>query len=172
MNTTEKFPFDFEILNKGSVISTDTLEKASGISRTSRKFSLVLLQYAREVEDYFRFDRGVEVIVRTDNDQISILLDVDADEFSEKMFDEGLKKVRRWHRKTLSIDTSGFAADRLSNHHRRCVVQGAQVVAMRKAGRVALRAEASRRPLALSATIESGAQVQETCPETDKPESS
>jgi len=90
MDTTEKYPIDFDGLKKGSVIQTDELEKIFEVKTKYRLFSQKALDLCRLTQRELKA-RGVNAAVRMVKDNMVVLDSALADQYTDKAADRDIK---------------------------------------------------------------------------------
>lgn len=101
----EKWPVDFDVLDKGDVIPVEQLEKILGIPQTHPQYSVKLLGWKHWLENEMAA-RGKLVVSRTDHGALRILTDAEAAIYLPERFEAGLSVSTRAHRKLLHVDTT------------------------------------------------------------------
>lgn len=88
----EPHPFDYEKIKKGLLISTDDIERASGVCRNSEKFPFALMgMRVRIMKDMAQLN--TPVVAKITGQQIEILHDAQAVEYTRRMFNQGIRQM-------------------------------------------------------------------------------
>lgn len=128
---TEKYPFDFDAMQKGDLIPAEIIESIVKLPRTDRQFALKLLGLKEQIEDELDA-RGRPVVAKCERDGIKILTDEEARPYTEQQFKIGARKLRRAHLKTCLIDQSNLNDEDRKLHDSQMLIQGAKLAAFRR----------------------------------------
>ena len=150
----EKYPLDFDLLDKGQRIEVDELERTFGHKRGTTRYKFSLLALRERVEKELAL-RGKVVTVRTNRDALVICSDADAATYNDEAASRSWRRVKRSHVRNLGVDASKLAEEGKKEHDRNLIVWGGMIVAGEKA----------RRQLALT-----GSTHQRQTPALPKPE--
>lgn len=101
---TERYPFDYDTLEKGDIISTDSIEKIYGVTRFEKGFRFSLLK-ARAAIEMHRND----LVVRESHDAIHILTDREADAYLAQQTESWIRRLGTTAKRTGRIDRSDFS---------------------------------------------------------------
>ncbi len=126
----ERFPLDFDALEKGQTIHTQEIEAIYGIPKDDRQFRFKLMALRTQIEH----ERS-DLLVRETRDALRIMTDREADEYLEGQTDKSVSRLKRTAARTLRVDRSDFTdAERRLSESR-----------SRKATMIAMFAEKGRR---------------------------
>lgn len=145
MSTTEKYPFDYDALNKGDVIPAERIEEITGIKRHEAAYSIAVMGLQSQVQHEL-IDRGRDVVVRCDKGALRILTDPEAAEYTAKLFTQRKRQLVRAHGYGLRVQVANLDEQQRLSHERNIVVQGAQLAAMHDARRLALKSVQRKTP--------------------------
>jgi hypothetical protein len=121
--TPNKWPVDFDKLNKGDIVSREVIERWGGVSANSRLFGLKLLSL-KEVIERELINRGKDWTLKICDDNIVILLDAEASKYNYQMTTRRIKGVMKDHYRQLGVDTNLLSNDEKKIHDRRITIQG------------------------------------------------
>lgn len=150
INEQSQYPFDTDHLNKGDIVSTETIERAYSVESGTTEFGLVLLRAKSFLIRRFA-DRGEIITVRADHDTLVIETDETQYPYNRGMFKARLRGAARTHRRMLGADRSKIYDQSILNAHDRALeVQGRQLQAVRHEAMAAPAVIATRQtPVAL-----------------------
>jgi hypothetical protein len=140
--TTEQqqteYPFDTDVLEKGSYVQPETIERAYGVRRSDKNYGLTLMRAGDFVEGRF-LDRGEVVTIESHKDGLRILTDEEQVSYNEARDKHHLRGLGRVQRRRLGADRSKIASDELrARHDTNCVRAGMRIQAIRAAERAPL----------------------------------
>lgn len=140
--SAEQYPMNFAELRKGQTITTDEIERITGVTRGSHRWPFAIMQLQSQIE------RGCmavnnPILPRVRRDQIVMLHDAQADIELRRDHNAHVRGLRRALTRQLSIvDPSLLTADERARHDHNVAVQSRCVQAIRKAVKRQLKAEA------------------------------
>ncbi len=130
MSETTAYPFDTDGLQKGSTVTTATIERAYSVTKGTEAYQFAWLQ-AREFVMRRFAERGEIVTVTQRNGDLVILTDEEQVAYNAEQFKAGIRKARRSHARMLGADRSKIEnPDALAMHDRRLEVQGRVLAAV------------------------------------------
>jgi hypothetical protein len=140
----QRYPLDYEALNKGDSISPARLQDILGLRSTHPRYQLRLCALRSEVE------RGLEAIGRRWTVAIRkgflvVLTDPEAAVYNTRQFENRTRQMNRAHQRNLAVDAGNLTQFEQVQHDRALVVQGVQIAALHAARRQ-LRAQPYERP--------------------------
>jgi predicted small secreted protein len=127
--TTEKYPFDFDALQKGDLIDAIHIEKVLRLSRGTPAYQLKLMGLKDEVEREL-MQRGRPVTVKIEKQSLRILTDAEATEYNEARFNHQLRGAKRSFHRQMNVDVSQLTEDQKASHERRVLWQGGIMTAI------------------------------------------
>jgi hypothetical protein len=134
------FPVDYDKLDKGDIIPAQVVCDFYGIQRSSRAYALVALRFAEQVKlELSR--RGKNVVIRSDHDDLRILTDEEAVDYTEREYRAGLRKAARRNADARRIDVANLTSDAAQRLDRALIIQAAQLSALAGARRAVLSQE-------------------------------
>lgn len=145
MSTTEKYPFDFDALDKGDVIPAERIEEITGHKRQEAAYGIALMALQSQVQSELLL-RGRPVVVRCDKGALRILTDPEAADHTAKLFAQRKRQLVRAHGYGMRVQVANLDEQTRLSHERNIVVQGAQLAAMHDARRTALKAVQRKTP--------------------------
>ena len=114
--TAERWPLDFEKLQRGDVIASADIESISGVSQSSRKFPLEVLKLSRQIEQHFDVHRGEIVCVISQNDNLRILTVPEQARYTRRQAVVRRTSLLRTMRKGMSVDLAQLTEDEARVH--------------------------------------------------------
>lgn len=124
----EKYPFDFDALNKGDTISPEIAESIVKVPRSHRRYSLKAAGLAKLVERELGA-RGKKCTVCVRNDAICILTDSEAAVYTKQQGSIARRKERLNFMRALHVDVTNLGPDERKAHERRLVIDGQAIAA-------------------------------------------
>lgn len=119
----ERFPVDYEALQKGDVITVERLEKITGKSHGTVAHQLGVLQLMGQIErDMWAANK--RVTLKLDKGAIVVCTDSEAAIKNARDFMLGLRKLSRSHVRNQFVDVSQLADDERAAHERKLEVEG------------------------------------------------
>lgn len=132
MTEPAKYPFDYDALNKGDVITAEVIEGLCNLPRTDHKYGLKLMSYQQQIQNELAL-RGKSVVVRCDHGALRILTDSEAAEHTAAVFNQRKWQMVRAHASAMRVDTGKLTDEQKISHERNLLLQGAQLAAMKDA---------------------------------------
>lgn len=145
LSTTEKYPFDYDALNKGDVIPAERIEEITGYKRHETAYGVALMGLQSQIRNELE-QRGRPVNVQCEKGSLRILTDPESVEYTANLFSQRKRQLMRAHRYGLSVQVSNLDEQQRLSHERNIVVQGAQLAAMHDARRLALKSVQRKTP--------------------------
>ena len=102
---TEIHPIDVRTLNKGDMISSDTLEDITGHEAGSEKFAFGVLSLRKFIEDGLR-KIGKPATLKLSKNALFILTDTEAVYHNSNRQDIAIRHIRKSHRQLTEVDRS------------------------------------------------------------------
>lgn len=137
---------DFSTIEIGGEVSQELCEQHLGISYADdpTRYALALLGLLGEVRKYLKDKHHREITVRAVKCQLLILTDAEAARYNPKRFADGMRLIRRAHRRLLAVDVSKLTPEQRATYGRDVETQSARLSLLRKP-REATPAEAVQR---------------------------
>lgn len=126
------FPIDFDLLDKGAVIDATVIEEFGNVKRTERNYGLASMKLKNAIFAALAA-RGLFVTIVSEDDDLRILTDVEAAEYSGGQFESGRSKMVRAHVNALHVDRGALDQKQQEEHDARLIAQAAQLSAVRGA---------------------------------------
>lgn len=124
---SNKYPLDFDELEKGDVISTDIIEDAMGTKATDRNFNFKMLALAAMIEKQTGFN------VKAQNyTELRILTDEEGVEHNAKTFQHGLNKLRRAGQIARNVNPEQLTSSSMDRLQRQMLNQGRIMQAIKR----------------------------------------
>lgn len=127
-----EYPFETDVLDKGSIVTIQTVEGAYGVKFGTDEYQLAALRASAYIERRFR-ERGLVVTVVQRKGNVHILTDQEAAEENRRQFDLKLKGAARAHVRNVGVDRGNLPEGDRAKHDRSLETQGRQLAAMRQA---------------------------------------
>lgn len=134
---TEEYPFDTSTLEKGSRVTAEQIERATGCSPESKNFGLAMLR----IKGYVTWrlaQRGLDVVVRAVKNDLVILTDSDAAPYTDAKFQNRIAQAAHALQEQLSVSRHALTDGERLRHDRACAVNGATLAGARKARKAEL----------------------------------
>lgn len=139
----EKYPFDYDALNKGDTIPADKVAEIINLPEYDKRYPLKLMALCKTVERELN-DRGKSVTVRSTKGALNILPDADAAEYATDRRRFALGQLRRSHGIAQRVDITALDEDQRASHERSLITGASYLQAIGKVQK-ALRAGTSER---------------------------
>ena len=139
MIDAKRFPLDFDVLEKGSVVTRAEIEHIYRVTYGTDQYSLKALALGQAIETMLDA-RGLCVTVKIDKGELRILTDAEASEYNRCEAMRGFKRMMRRHRKGAEVQIDNLTPAQAIAHDRGLQVSGAMIFAAKKAKKEALRA--------------------------------
>lgn len=131
MNEATPYPMDFDVLEKGSVISAEEVERITGLTRAESAHGMAIMRLSGLIQQRLA-DRELFVITKQSKGAIHVLEDPDA---SAHAFAEANRHMRGYHRNARrlgTIDVSRLSDIEKRDHENRVMIAARVSRAMRK----------------------------------------
>jgi hypothetical protein len=123
MDTATRFPFDYDLLVKGTNIPADECEHVLGISRDSAKYSLAMMNLIEVVQKELTA-REMNVTVVSQKCGIRVLTDEEASTYNAQQCHIALARQIRAFGRLRQVDSSEFDDTNKMQHDRHLLVIG------------------------------------------------
>lgn len=133
-NSTDSspYPYDFDKLDKGSIIPPEELERIFDVKRHDRRFGMEAMFLCGRVELELRV-RGIEATACMDKDALKVLTDAEAVLYHHRAFERGVRKLAKSHAGMMRVDTSRLSQEEKAHHDSLVNRQAPQLLALRQA---------------------------------------
>lgn len=118
-----KYPLDFSKIEKGHVISVETIEEIFCKKRTDEDFWCIVLDLAEDIKTYFYQEYGLIVTTRSRKNSLIVCTDEEASIVNEERFRKYLNGLAKANRGMQGVVLANLSSDRLIRHQRELVVQ-------------------------------------------------
>ena len=139
-----KYPFDFAALKPGDLIDADVIEKITGVDRKSPKYwqcqqriRSILADGIEEFQDWIS-------TIKSEGPHLRILKHNEAAKYNPRRKRIYKRQLIQTHRRNMSVDMTQLTAEEQQAHLRELQIGAAEVLALKEAKKVALKA--SKRP--------------------------
>ena len=119
----ERYPIDPNEVEKGTVISAATLEKATGVKRTSRRYQLKLLALCKWIERQ-KYASGSPMRARIDGDTIRVMEDNEASEYAGARHRAHVRAMLREFVHMQMVDENNLTDGEVRDHRKRTEIAG------------------------------------------------
>ncbi len=136
-NLTDEYPINTKDLAKGSRITAQQIEHATGVLRDAKNYSFAMLKLKGYIT-YRLANRGLDAVIRSQKDDLVILTDEEAAPYTDTKFQMRIQQAGHALREQLSVSRAGLLPEQIEDHDRACVVNGATYAGAKKARRGAL----------------------------------
>ena len=130
----QRYPLDFDALEKGDVISAEQVEAIVEIKRDDIKYGFAAMALGKRIKKELQ-DRDKEVTVRMHQSALMICDDADASPYNERMIKARARGVGRFLRQLSAVDRSKLPEERVPLHDRALTVWTLTYQAMRSTRR-------------------------------------
>jgi hypothetical protein len=130
---TERYPIDYDTLNKGDTIPAARIERITGKTRTDLNYALACMALKERIEtDLWKL--GKPWTLKQQGEDIVVLTDAEAAEYNDRRFKQDLRSMGRRLQHQLSVDVAQLDDDQRADHLRAVEVNGKimQAVAVAK----------------------------------------
>ncbi len=134
---TDEYPINTSELEKGSRVAAETVEASFNVKRGTDAYRIKMLQVRKYIE-WRLAERGMEVVTRSQRDDIIILTDAEAAPFTDREFQNTVRKLRRRLIQQSSVDRAALSDVERTRHDRALTVNGATYAGTRAAQQKAL----------------------------------
>jgi hypothetical protein len=128
----ERFPIDFDRLEKGSVVTVAEVERIYGVKQGTDKYNLKALVLGEAIERALE-GRGEHVTVKCEKGNLVVLRDAEASKYNASEAMRHLRGMERRHRQMGRVDVSELTAAQRMEHNRRHLIIGSMLLAAAKA---------------------------------------
>lgn len=139
MADAERWPIDFDAIQKGDVIPVSQLETILGVSRFARsgthfvenaEYQKLLKDFQGKVKHELR-KRDIKMTVACDHGTITFLEDEEAAHYNDRLFRSGEKRMRTAAQQAMGCDANQMTEETRTRWRRSLVVMGAKLAGMR-----------------------------------------
>lgn len=118
-----KFPLDYDLLEKGSIITVDTLTAIFNLPADDQRFKLKCLALTGEITRQLS-ERGIEATVCQCRGAIKVLTDSEATSYNERQGLLGRRKIKRSFRRLVNVDVANLTDKEREAHEKRILLLG------------------------------------------------
>lgn len=122
---TEEYPLATDHLQKGSVVSVATIERAFSVQFGTDEYEFAAL---RARDHIFRrlAQRGIAVHIKSDNGSLRLLTDEESEEYARSRISAAFQAICRVHDVQKRQDRALMSEETRQRHDRQCEVVGRQ----------------------------------------------
>lgn len=128
-----RFPFDFDTMDLGSVLSVAEIEKITGISQTSIDFGLARLNLIGKIRDHLEAKLQTDVAVVQHEGSIKVLTERERAFYEQRNAADAIRMLNRTVRRMLTVDTKELTDEEREEHERQILRRTMQMQAAREA---------------------------------------
>lgn len=128
---TEEYPLATDHLQKGSVVSVATIERAFSVRYGETRYQFAAMRAVDHIKRRLR-ERGLEAHIVQDGGAIRILTDEESHAYYRNEVAQSFGRITRLHRTQLRQDRALMSDETRDQHDRDCEVVGRQISAWRK----------------------------------------
>ncbi len=121
--TAQRYPFDYDELDKGSFIPPEKIESLLGVRRDHAQYALRVLRLCEQITEELAA-REKRVTVVGDGGGIRILTDAEASAYNNRAADLAYSKMGRSLARLQAVDPTEFEDNTKRLHERRLLVVG------------------------------------------------
>jgi hypothetical protein len=126
--SAERWPIDYETIEKGDVIPVGRIEELIGAKQFTSAYDLGLLQLTTRIEDELH-ERGKPWTLRTEKGAIRVLTDAEASAYNHSRQVAARKAMRRRFALLVAVDPDLLDDDQRKDHERYVEVNGKYIQA-------------------------------------------
>lgn len=126
----ERWPIDYDALQKGDVIPSDLLERVTNTNRESAEYAFAVLKMKDRIERELH-DRNRDWTLRIHKGEIKVLTDPEAATFNHAEQVRARAAMMRRFLLALAVDVSLLDEDQRKQHERNVEVDGKYIQSMR-----------------------------------------
>jgi hypothetical protein len=119
---TEKYPLDFDVLEKGSIVDAETCLRVTK-AKSDSEHQLGLLKLRQMIETKLE-GRGMRVTIKIEGKALRILTDAEASEYNAERQAKSLKHFAVSHMRLCGVDTANLTPEQRVDHERRVTCGG------------------------------------------------
>lgn len=131
MSNSSEFPLATDALQKGDIVSIETIETAFMVKRGTKAYSLAALRASEYIKRRLE-ERGQIVTIEIRKESVCILTDEEAVAFNRASVRAGARKMRRAHERQIGSDRALMTEGTRSAHDRDVEVTGRVLGAMKQ----------------------------------------
>lgn len=131
---THEYPIDTSTLQKGSVVTAETIASAFGVRIGTEAFQLASMRCGSYITMRLA-ERDLFVTVAQRKHDLVVLTDDEASSYNAKRFGASFRAAARASRRMSAVDRSQLDPKRIESHDRTLEVQGRMLSAARRARR-------------------------------------
>jgi hypothetical protein len=125
----DRYPVDFDVLERGDAIAIEQLESILGMRKDHRLFPLKTCSLGNLIERNLA-SRGKVVTCRVKNGALLVCDDEDMSEYNRKRHRQALRKAVRSHVQTAAVDVSRLSTEQRAMHEKDVCNQAKYVAAI------------------------------------------
>lgn len=144
MTDAQRWPIDFDELEKGSTIGPEVIEKAFNVERGSREYRLKVMALREDIEEHFT-GRGILVWVKSEGDSLIVLTDEAAQPYLDNLGDSLLRRFGKVQLVNRGLDPTQMTED-TRRAHESSVVRNSRLLQALHAERLKLKKEGFHMP--------------------------
>lgn len=123
MDEVNRWPIDFESLNKGDSIPPEKLEEITGCNRGTTDYQFAVLALQQRIMDELE-DRGKPATVAFKRNVLRVLTDSEALEHNAKSYSSHIKGLRRDFGRMMNIETANLSDREKVRYEREIEIEG------------------------------------------------
>lgn len=104
--SASRWPLDFDALQRGDLIPASKVEEIAGCTRDDRRYPMAMLRLSQQIRRHFMSERGDDVTVVSDHDDIRIHTMQEQAAYTRREDDRRRRSYVRNLRSGLSVDLS------------------------------------------------------------------
>lgn len=141
MSETRQWPIDFGALSIGDRVTVEVIEKAFGVKRGDRTYSIKQMSLAEMIR---KQRPDLEPYVRSSKFEVIIMNDAEASRHQASLFDKNVRGMITTHRRTMGVDSNKLEESARAEHERAVYRQG-RIVSSVQTARKQLTVDAHKR---------------------------
>jgi hypothetical protein len=148
-NGLEKYPLNFDSINKGDTLSCEKLQHVTGKTPGTDEYRYAILGLQALIHERTEFTVKIQV-----DGSLRILTDPEASDHNNKLVLQGYRMICSRHERSLMVDVENLTEEQRTRHDSRLLIQSRYVTALTRETRQ-IRIESKAKPAELSGDGES-----------------
>ena len=148
-----RYPFDYDELDKGDIISAETLEELTGYERGTQDYNLQLMVLQNQIMDEMEV-RDRPMTVRIHKGGLELLTDAQASVYNHGRGESGLRQMKGAVKRLGWTDMMKLTDEERKNHDRTVLIQSRMLQGAMKGRKESFRQLEHKRPAPKQEQIE------------------
>jgi len=114
----DRYPIDFDQLQRGDVIPAETVEAYSGLHRDDKRFNFELMSLAEDIRRHFRECHGLTVSVRQSGGDLCVLTNEQQAHYTRQQEILRMRRYLRTCAEGLAVDLAQLSEEQRDKHEK------------------------------------------------------